>query len=206
MGNFPMTKIESLYGVKRHHSLMLFVGALILASCSNVEFEKAPVQPASAGPVVCGPFRDVPTTPGHGLVGDLYALSASQCNANMASCSNTTHYIQESNKVMRVEMADVNVPTRSFSEGFVTSAGQVKYPGTDTVVEEWFGLKLKTQIQLAPGQTGGKYQFAILADDGVTMRLADSGSLLISDNQIHPSKISCSNYALDIQPGQKIPV
>lgn len=204
MGTSLMPKIGPYQAVKRHGLLLL--GLVFLTNCSNVNFEKAPPVSTAGTNVVCGPFQTEPVTPGHGLVGDLYALSANQCNSNAASCSTTSQYIQESNKVMRVEMASVNVPTRSFTSGFDTTAGKVKYPGTSTDIVEWFGLKLRSQIQLGAGQTGGKYQIALLADDGVTLRSGDSGALLISDNQIHPSKISCTSFAIDLQPGQKYPI
>jgi hypothetical protein len=207
MGPKKLTKNGLVLENRRFQTLLALSAVVLLASCSKVEFEKGPpVTTTAGGPVVCGPFEKEPTKPGHGLVGDLYALSPSQCAANEAACSNTTQYIQDSNKIMRVEMSAVNVPTRNFSSGFDISSGKVKYPGTNTDIVEWFGLKLRTQVQLSAGQTGGKYQFALLADDGVILRLSDSGSLLISDNQIHPSKVSCSNYAVDIQPGQKIPM
>ncbi len=106
-------------------------------------------------------------------------------------------------------LSNLNVPTRAFTEGFApVGKPPVKRDDGQTLVE-YFGIQADSNLILAPGEQAGKYQIAILADDGVTMSLLDSNGKyvpLVTDEGNQNTTMACASRVVHMVSGRKIPM
>lgn len=91
--------------------------------------------------------------------------------------------------------SDLFVPTRMFSEGFATQTSSVIVDDLGERLIEYFGLNFKTELRLIGDQPSGKYDLAVLADDGVMVASIGEGgkATLLSGDGDHPTKMICGN-------------
>ncbi|MCX8057691.1 MAG: PA14 domain-containing protein [Ignavibacteria bacterium] len=100
--------------------------------------------------------------PGKGLVGKVYQL---QSGTSSLPNFNTM-------PVKSVILApNLDVPTRSFTEGF---------PGVPGGLIEWFGIRFVAKLEIT---TAGNYTFIIGSDDGSKLYINDS--LIINNDGLH---------------------
>jgi hypothetical protein len=104
----------------------------------------------------------------------------------------------------------LNVPTRSFDEGFSTQNGTVLVdPETGNTLYEWFALHFESQIKLGSLDTPGRYQFAVLSDDGSIMWLNQGSSpelpFLNNDGET-PSRLKCASTGINFDANTLIPM
>ncbi|MFZ4404516.1 MAG: hypothetical protein ACOYOK_10490 [Pseudobdellovibrionaceae bacterium] len=94
---------------------------------------------------------------------------------------------------------DLNVPTRLFNTGFMTSTRDVLKDDQGQKLIEYFGLKFETVIRLSEDDAPGNYEFALLSDDGSKMTFLNSNKqneVLIDNDGDHPTKMGCSNKTI----------
>lgn len=109
-------------------------------------------------------------------------------------------------------MSQIFVPTRTFSNGFPTTDGDlVKKKASDggSKLVEWFALRMNTIMKLKSTDTAGYYQFALLSDDGSKLYIADSKTSSfkqVIDNDLnHSTKMACSTTAIYMDASSKKP-
>lgn len=108
---------------------------------------------------------------------------------------------------VHVQLSELNVPARNFSEGFADASGKLltiaKAAGGAEPLIEWFALDLVANFHLATSDADGSYQFAIVADDGARVAFGTTGSKtwqdFIDDQQ--PLNVPNGNYL----PGTQSP-
>lgn len=130
-------------------------------------------------------------SPAHGLLGRLYYQPAGAPALTQVSQIEGIYTQSEQSLFFN----DVNVPTRLFTAGFTTASGDLVKNDTGTTLIENFGLVMTSQFQLASGDTGGTYEFALLSDDGATFEMQDASGVwqtVINDDALHPTKMGCS--------------
>jgi hypothetical protein len=164
--------------------------------------------PTSSVPVVCDPLGPSTgtATSENGLLAHLYYTPA---GGN--TYGDVESYIQND----PIAPADLffnqlNVPTRSFSEGFSTQDGTVLVdPETGNTLYEWFALHFESQIKLGSLDTPGRYQFAVLSDDGTLMWL-DQGTTpeqpFINNDGETPSRLRCATTGINFTSTTQIPL
>lgn len=107
--------------------------------------------------------------------------------------------------------SDLNVPTRLFHQGFATQTSSVVTDDRGEKLIEYFGLGFVTQIRLGTDDPAGDYEFAILSDDGTTMRVGagDGGGgmrVLIDNEDAHPTRMGCAEERVALEHGQGLDV
>ncbi len=159
--------------------------------------------------MVCDPFAvdPVPTTTyENGIKAELFYREKGQ-----ERFYKTTDYFEKSTKSDKtVFLADVNVPTRIFTDGFTTPTGNTLTTNGGDKLVEYFALKMKTNIILTDEDEAGEYELALLSDDGanLTIKGADTGSdeILIANDGDHGTKLGCATRTIRFRKNVMLPV
>ena len=145
--------------------------------------------------VVCDPFSSTGDgTCVKGLEANLYYLTGTQLQNPF---TNVDDYINKGVKAnVDIYMSQLFVPTTLFSKGFSTSSGNTLRANDGSTLLEYFALQLKTYVKLDPANdVAGKYQFAILSDDGSIVEYQQKGSTawstLIGNDGNHSTQLAC---------------
>ncbi len=155
---------------------------------------------------VCDPFStNSPQARDHGLIGNLLYLNDSQPRYNRVSDFMNFGVIAP----QTIYLDRLFIPTRPFDRGFSTAAGELVTNANGNTLYEYFGLKMKAQIQLAANEAPGYYQFALLADDGAVMKIPDGAGgekIIVNDDGTHPTQMACATEPVYLDRNSKIPV
>lgn len=128
---------------------------------------------------------------------------------------NSFDYINSAKKSdQNIFLSEINVPTRMFSEGFSTTQGQTLKDDQQNKLIEYFGIKMTTNIILAADDEAGYYEFALLSDDGATLKaksnnidgLGSTDEILINNEGDHPTKMGCSTTTVRMTKNVMMPV
>lgn len=103
--------------------------------------------------------------------------------------------------------ADVNVPTRVFTDGFSTKADEVLMNDQGEKLIEYFGIKYESSLALSSEDAEGEYEIALLSDDGTVMKIFENGrfNTLIDNDNVHESKLKCSSRNITLTRNAVIP-
>jgi len=157
------------------------------------------------GPSICDPNQVVPASSEHGIRGKMSLLPES---TNLSSPINLSYFwspdlLNPLNLTPSIDVpavfyfSEVNVPERAFSEGFsYNDGGALRDPrdvSGDTLLIEWFSLKLEGHLKLGSA-TAGNYYLSLIADDGAKLEILSDGTWteLINNDGTHPEKMGCS--------------
>jgi hypothetical protein len=189
-------------------SAVLLVGAsFVLTGCLPPN--------APSGGTAC-PYNTGPeaVSPENGLVASLYYLNASQ-----PRYSEVEDYIQYGNEdPATLYFNQLNVPTRDYLQGFPTQNGSALTTSQGNPLYEYFALRFESQIRLAQGDQSGRYQFAVLSDDGAIMSINQSGQSgqsgqqgqglqeFINNDGITDSRLRCANQGINFDATTSLPI
>lgn len=87
---------------------------------------------------------------------------------------------------------ELNVPTRAFTAGFPKMGGGFVQDAQGQTLVERFRVDFDGFLELPPGAAEGDYEFALLADDGVNLKLGGSYVDYIKDDNEYATKFVCS--------------
>jgi hypothetical protein len=210
-----MTKIFSAIR-RKAFSLGLLTTILLLATAcespvavvegdTTIEAEPPVLTPRdpSPGNTVCDPFGGGSAQRHLGLKGEIYYLPSDQ------SYSRVIDYVQNGARLdATLFLNKINVPTRKFDDGFVTTAGEVLKTPAGNTLYEWFALRLDSSLKLAPTDPSGAYQFAILADDGAVMKAKVDGAwkTLVDNDGTHGSRFKVSREPVSFNAATELPI
>jgi len=146
--------------------------------------------------LVCDPWDSTPDPRSNaGLKAELFYLLPSQ-----------PRYTKVGDMIANGKKSDrslffqsLNVPTRSFTNGFVNDLGEAMKDDAGQTLIEYFALRFKSVIRLAPDQEEGLYEFAVLSDDGSILRFrGDDGvwKANIDNDGEHPTRMGCASEPL----------
>lgn len=104
--------------------------------------------------------------------------------------------------------SNINVPTRPFSSGFLTEAGETLKTDTGEMLVENFGIKYTSFLALSDVDEEGLYDIATLSDDGTIVKIGrgPAQETLINNDGNHPTRMGCSSRLVEMKRGQKIPI
>ncbi len=155
---------------------------------------------------ICDPFKtNSPQARDRGLIGNLVYLTNDQPRYGNIADFMTNAVVADAT----VFLDRLFVPTRPFDRGFYLQSGElVKSINGDTLYE-YFGLRMKGQVQLATDEIPGQYQFAVLADDGALLKIPDGLGrevTLVNNDGTHPTKLMCATDPVTMTAGSKLPI
>ena len=196
----------------------LFVFLLGINGCFSTEKPTliSPVESDTAGgpPLLVDPFKAVCDPMGSivpkpmlakGLVADLYNLTPSQ-ESHIQRASD--FQVQGKKLDVRLFFTQLFIPTRRFDRGFITQKGDAIKNSNGGSLDEWFGLHIESTIGLSAEKKPGFYQFALLADDGATLKV-DQGNgfeLLVDNDGAHEARLTCAKKGITLDPKNKLPI
>ncbi len=107
-----------------------------------------------------------------------------------------------------IYFSDVNVPARSFDQGFLNSKGVLLRDNQGNVLQEYFALKIETELRLAANEQNGYYEFATISDDGTVVEMMISGiwTRIISNDGAHNPKMGCTTNKIYLSQQSRIPI
>lgn len=162
-----------------------------------------PEDPFYPGAFVCEAFEEeYPITDVfQGLVGELFYLEEEDWKKYTA----VKDYFEFGTPVDQVSLYfnTINVPTRSFDRGFVTSEGEVITTERGDTLYEYFAFRAQADFVLADGEESGLYEFATLTDDGSLLYL--NGQLVVDNDGDHSTRMACSE-PLQMEKGLRHPL
>jgi hypothetical protein len=160
---------------------------------------------AHAANAVCDPFNKKGSLgQDHGLIGELFYVSDVK---NRPQIRNLAELYRSSIRADHlVYLNDVNVPTRAFDRGFSTQDGGLLKTPMGKDLHEYFALHLESELTLSKEdhEKPGFYQFAVLADDGVSVQI--DGATVLNDTAQHPTKMICSTSAIHLNKSARVPI
>lgn len=159
---------------------------------SDVEF-------SNPDQVVCDPLSgNASPRPENGLLGTLRVRSA-----EMGTKVNSVMDYYNKGTVVPGELyfADVNVPTRAFTEGFTNASGSILVDAAGSKLIEHFSIEYTTVLKLTASDLEGKYDLALISDDGARLFIKENGKWneLINNDGTHPTKMACANRMIDMK-------
>lgn len=153
--------------------------------------------------VVCDPFGGGGnTSPKQGIKAELFYRSANQPRYYKA-----IDYVAHTTKSPQtLFFSELYVPTRAFELGFSTQTSEALKDDQGKKLIEYFGLQMNTTIQLSPDDQEGLYEFAMLSDDGSTMRIKEGSnwSEVINNDGDHPTRLGCSTKVIEMKRDTKL--
>ena len=104
----------------------------------------------------------------------------------------------------------LNVPTRLYNlhDGIQAQDETIITTPEGNTLYEWFALHFTSQIKLGTNDTAGKYQFAVLSDDGSIFSLDQGSGLkqLINNDGTHPSTLVCAKSTVKMGANTVMPM
>ena len=117
----------------------------------------------------------------------------------------STDYIEKAKASgQAIFLSDLNVPTRMFTEGFVTPSGNILQSDSEERLIEYFALKAQSHLSLTESDEEGDYELAMLSDDGSTLKI--NGELLINNDGDHPTRMGCATKITNLKKGDLLPL
>lgn len=150
--------------------------------------------------VICDPLEGggvpTPPPPQNGIAAELAYLPP----ATSPFENSGDYFIRGMRSTQQLFFQDLFVPTRLFQEGFSTQTSDVIRNDMGEKLIENFGLRFKTTLKLVGEQTDGNYEFAVLSDDGVTVKAVsgEQKQTLIDNDGVHPTRMGCASTTLSL--------
>jgi hypothetical protein len=103
----------------------------------------------------------------------------------------------------------LDVPTRSFSDGFVGGDGQILRTLNGESLIEWFSLRMSSNFVAPVAAEDGHYQFALNSDDGAILRIDENRNgnfvALVDSDTIHAPVLKCATRTVEVKTGSPLP-
>lgn len=155
---------------------------------------------------VCDPFGDNPDPRSNqGLKAELWWLEAGTPRQSSVGAM-----IAKGVKSDRtLFFSQLNVRTRMFNMGFANDTGSTVKADDGTTLIEYFALRFKSILRLAPEQAEGKYEFAVLSDDGATLNFRGADGFYhanVNNDGNHPTRLGCGVEPVTMARDTELPM
>ncbi|WP_374000621.1 hypothetical protein [Bdellovibrio bacteriovorus] len=188
-------------------------GLLKKISCSYYGSGKTPtgesigsVDFADPEKTVCDPLSgESSSSPQQGLFGKLIVKSPEMTTPIRS-------VMDFYNNGLRLEQdlyfADVNVPTRPFTSGFSTQAGDVLVDVSGNKLIENFAIEYTSVLKLSDNDPAGHYEISLLSDDGARLfvKEGDNWNELVNNDGNHPTRLGCPYRTIELKKDSAIPI
>ncbi|MEK2646551.1 PA14 domain-containing protein [Bdellovibrio sp. BCCA] len=170
------------------------------SSIGSIDF---PADPANT---VCDPLsNNSSSSPEMGLLGKLI-LRTPEMGAKVNS---VLDYYNKGQKLdQNLYFADVNVPTRPFTEGFSAQNGDVLTDSQGNKLIENFAIEYTSVLKLTDADKEGDYEIATLSDDGsrVFIKEGDKWNELINNDGNHSTRMGCPYRTINLKKDSEVPL
>lgn len=194
--------------------LSLTLITLPLYACvDQVGFESVQAQKNDdEGPVVCDPFSNGGASdPKNGIRASLHYYEVG--DPLISSIKTSNDFVPGKAGVVTspstIYMNLLNVPTRSFSDGFVTDGGELMKTMSGEPLIEWFSLRMASNLVAPTVAEEGHYQFALHSDDGAILKIdTDKDGVyenIVNDDSIHAPNLKCATKTVHLKAGEPLP-
>ncbi len=196
------------------------ISSIGITGCDvETAYQKTPdvVSQSQEGTVVCDPFSDSGSIGEQfGLRGKIFYLDNNQIQNERYSVFNSSLTYAKKGHDAGVDLflSQLYIPTRYFSTGFPAGNGgqplQVKMGnGVKTTLTEFFSVNVESSLILGDQDPAGLYQLAVIADDGVSVRVGHSKGVyktVISSEGEHSSRFECASAPIYMKHGEALPI
>ncbi|MBO9667477.1 MAG: hypothetical protein J7501_11780 [Bdellovibrio sp.] len=162
----------------------------------------------TAKKIVCDPFSSSGAACRQGWKGNIYYYPGTSTGWTTLA----PYFTGGTDAGVILYMSSLFVPTRTFSNGFPTTDGElVKKKAADggANLVEWFALRLNTILKLSSTDTAGYYQFALISDDGSKLYIANNRTAayatVIDNDNNHPTTMKCATTAIYMDANSRMP-
>jgi hypothetical protein len=102
---------------------------------------------------------------------------------------------------------DLNVPTRAFTAGFPLLSGDFVTDANGDKLIEYFRMDFNGFLTPPEGTSSPKnMEFAILADDGVRMKMGENEDIVLESPGVQQTKLVCGSAPVNFAPGEHKPL
>lgn len=155
---------------------------------------------------ICDPLSNSPSeNPEYGLLGQLILRSPEMS----AKPSSVMEYYEKGQRLdKKLYFADINVPTRHFTEGFSTLNGEVLLDENNERLIEHFSIEYDSILKLAEDDEEGHYELALLSDDGARLfaQLNGKWTEIINNDGIHATRMGCAYQTIHLTRTSELPI
>lgn len=176
-----------------------------LSAEGEVRISKLDVNMYPVTKTVCDPMDggDPDTSSNVGLKAELFWLSPYQPRP-----THVGDVIAQGKKSDRsLFFSQLMTPTRKFDKGFNNDLGDAVLDDTGEKLIEFFALRFKTVLRLAPDQEEGLYELALLADDGAVVRVRNANGQyekILDNDGTHRTRLGCGSPLIDFKRDTEI--
>lgn len=175
-------------------------------SGSNVAGSPNPNALFDPSRTVCDPFNtNSQQARDRGLIGNLVYLTNDQPRYD-----NVEDYVNHAVVApVTIYLDRLYTPPRPFDLGFYTQSGElIKTVNNDTLYQ-YFGIQVKSQLQLAVNEEPGYYQLALLADVGGKIKITDANGVehtIVNSEGMSATKFACAAEPVYLDRNSKLPM
>ncbi len=195
----------------------MFLSSIAFQNCSKISVQDLGqastktnamgLTPPSAQ-IICDPLSSGNATLNGGLVGSL-TYRPDQVPSGV-SFTQVSDYINFGTKsAQTVYLSQLNVPTRKFTDGFMTQDNSLIRKDHGELLIEYFGLHMETILKLSSRDPVGKYQLALLSDDGTILEVhktSDEKMTLIRNDGAHSARFGCASSLISMSAETRLPI
>jgi hypothetical protein len=195
----------------KHQSIYHLIFLSALSGCGAYDLaviSKFTDETERSGEIICDPLdNEKPISKTNGLVGELRYLTEAPQNPSLLN----TKIFEDTGKLVtqNLFLSRMNVPTHEFRSGFMGSNGNAVKDDHGSLLVEWFSLHLQSSIVLGAADQPGRYQFAVISDDGARLdQVLPNGDRLsiVNSDGLNSSRLGCSNQSFEFQESTALPI
>ncbi len=200
--------------------LATFVAAALAVGCegsspevvqeggTSVIFDRFLVDPDDPDATVCDPFAGGTN---YGGVGSAYGIlgSLNFLPTGTAPYTSARDYARFGTPAgLSLFFSELNVPTRAWNLGFTTRSGQTLLTPQGNTLYEYFSIHLDSELVLGANDRPGRYQLALLSDDGsiLDVNTGSGMSTLINNDGDTSTRMACAMQPVTLTDGQSVPI
>ena len=107
-----------------------------------------------------------------------------------------------------IYLSEVNIPTRSFLQGFTNSNGALLQDDKGQTLVEYFALKMESILKLGPNDSAGYYELATVSDDGTVLQIKENNTwnTIVSNDGAHSTRMGCMNRSIYLDQDSRVPI
>jgi hypothetical protein len=205
--------------------ITFFMGlmAFMAQGCNDTDFAantfsqgNTDVHPSGEPPTVCDPFGGGGgTNASNGIQAQLTYLANDSTRVAQGGLS-TVSFDPNASEVQlspaKIILSQLKVATRPFTDGFtVKDSGEKLQNMNGEALIEYFSVRANSNLRLTTADAEGKYELALLSDDGSILDLDPSGEgksfeRWIDNDGTHPNTLGCAPKALTMKRGSEYPI
>jgi hypothetical protein len=179
--------------------------SLLISSCEvDTQFSQVTALLEDDSNPVCDPFEGGQISSGQGLWARLKYLPESAPRYEHVQ-DYMTHGVDPG---VDIYFNQLFTATRPFDRGFIRQDGSPIQTEAGNLLYEYFGLHFESKVKLAAGDLPGRYQFAVISDDGSILRVKENGSFstLINNDMVTPSRMACASSMISMDSNSRLPI